>query len=148
MAALLLDRGAKVDARDGDGATPLHNAAIGGHAEVAALLLDRGADKEARDGESEATPLYHAAAWGRNAVVELLLKRGANVNARSKAGVTAGRGRREEWVRGDGGDVEEGRRTVDAVVQVRRELRCSWGCKFKRLRSAATIKRAYGGGTI
>ena len=77
-----------MDARDGDGATPLHNAALSGQRDVAALLLDRGANREARDNENGATPLYHAAAWGRTAMVELLLARGADRNARTRSGVT------------------------------------------------------------
>jgi ankyrin repeat protein len=44
MAALLLDRGADIDARDDSGATPLYNAASWGRRDVVELLLARGAD--------------------------------------------------------------------------------------------------------
>ena len=45
MATLLLDRGANVDAIDGNGgATPLFLAGTRGHTECVRLLLDRGAD--------------------------------------------------------------------------------------------------------
>ena len=45
MATLLLDRGAKVDAIDGNGdATPLYLAGMNGHTECVRLLIDRGAD--------------------------------------------------------------------------------------------------------
>ena len=35
--------------RDGDGATPLHDAALSGRARIIGLLLDKGANREARD---------------------------------------------------------------------------------------------------
>ena len=50
MAALLLDRGAAVDARNDFGHTPLHLAARhNGTPAMVALLLDRGADATLRD---------------------------------------------------------------------------------------------------
>ena len=45
----LLDNGAKVNARNGDGSTALHSAAFMGRPEVVRLLLDRGADADAVD---------------------------------------------------------------------------------------------------
>lgn len=45
----LLDKGAKVDARDKKQRTPLMLAAQHGHAETARLLLSKGADADARD---------------------------------------------------------------------------------------------------
>ncbi|MCY4048119.1 MAG: ankyrin repeat domain-containing protein [Hyphomicrobiales bacterium] len=50
--ALLLDRGANIEARDKSEWTPLHHAADHGKAPaVMELLLDRGADGAARDNE-------------------------------------------------------------------------------------------------
>jgi ankyrin repeat protein len=43
-AALLIDPGPAVDARDANGRTPLHQAAFHGHREIAALLLQSDAD--------------------------------------------------------------------------------------------------------
>lgn len=41
--------------------TPLHRAALSGHAEVARVLIKAGADKDARTGGSVASPLHLAA---------------------------------------------------------------------------------------
>ena len=53
-AALLLDRGARVDARARNGSTPLHKAAFDGGTDVLRLLLSRGADLGARDSYGDA----------------------------------------------------------------------------------------------
>jgi ankyrin repeat protein len=58
-----------------DGATPLHDAALGGYAGVTELLLAHGAEINAV-GASGSTPLYQATAWGRLEVVDLLLRKG------------------------------------------------------------------------
>ena len=79
--------GADVDARNQDGYTPLHWAAMDGHVETAALLLDRGADLEARDAHG-ATPLHGAAACEQPGTAALLLDRGADVDARDERGAT------------------------------------------------------------
>ena len=44
----LLDNGAGVDTRNGDGSTALHSAAFMGRAEIVQLMLERGADPNAR----------------------------------------------------------------------------------------------------
>lgn len=53
----MLDAGFPLDARDRDGATPLHAAALSGSANVVRLLISRGADIEARDTTYHSTPL-------------------------------------------------------------------------------------------
>src|ERR1041385_416722 len=45
-----------VHQRDDSGATALHHAAFGGHADAARLLVKQGADINARDGRFDATP--------------------------------------------------------------------------------------------
>ena len=53
---LLIENGAEVNIKSGDGATPLHSAAFLGRADVAKLLLGNGADIKARNNDG-ATPV-------------------------------------------------------------------------------------------
>lgn len=89
MLGLLLDKGAKIDARDQKGAyTALHCAAGGGNLAVMRQLLERGADIEATEGVWGGTPLHVAAYSGQGEAVEFLLGRGADISARTDAGDT------------------------------------------------------------
>ncbi|MEO5957384.1 MAG: ankyrin repeat domain-containing protein [Nitrospiraceae bacterium] len=56
---LLLNSGARVDARTAFGRTALHEAALYGLPEIAALLISRGADVNAKNPRGE-TPLFYA----------------------------------------------------------------------------------------
>ena len=86
---LLLDKGAQVEARNIDGVTPLHFAAMQGHVEIVRLLCDRGADVEARNINGW-RPLHYAAMNGHISVVkELIEERNAEINARIDGGRTA-----------------------------------------------------------
>ena len=67
--------GADPNARDRDGDTPLHMAAVGGNAETVAALVKAGADPKARDGdgrlpadlaEDNAAVRDHAVFWTLN----------------------------------------------------------------------------------
>ena len=53
---LLVENGAEVDIKSGDGATPLHSAAFFGRTDVAKLLLENGADPQTRNNDG-ATPV-------------------------------------------------------------------------------------------
>ncbi len=78
-----LDAGAEVNARDGSGFTPLHNAA-GWSANPAIIetLVAAGAEVNARDGDGD-TPLHNAARFNDNpAVITALLDAGADAAAR------------------------------------------------------------------
>ena len=57
---LLIENGAEVNIKSGDGATPLHSAAFFGRTDVAKLLLENGANPQARnnDGETPVDVLY------------------------------------------------------------------------------------------
>ena len=87
--ALLLARGAPVDARDEMGATPLMLAAVTGQVANVRLLLDKGADVNAAMGAGF-TPLMMAGMRGNAAIARMLLDRGATVNTPDKiSGATA-----------------------------------------------------------
>jgi ankyrin repeat protein len=81
-----LDAGARLDARDGQGATALMYAVSSNRRETASLLLDRGAHIDARDGFGF-TALMHAVQSAPESV-SLLLARGADANARGHTGLT------------------------------------------------------------
>ncbi len=72
VAALLLDRGADVDAKGVFGATGLHWAAINGHKDTAKFLVAHGADLAIRDAKFDATPEGWAAEGRHDEIRELL----------------------------------------------------------------------------
>jgi ankyrin repeat protein len=75
VAEALASRGARVDARDHEGRTPLH---LARDAETVKLLLRLGADVNARDAAGD-TPLHvHAASQGSLEAVTALIQGGAN----------------------------------------------------------------------
>jgi hypothetical protein len=79
---LLLDKGAPVDGRDRNGATPLLHAALDGNVEIMKLLLEGGAKADVPDND-RSTPLMYAAQYGHLDAVNLLLEKGAAVGARA-----------------------------------------------------------------
>ncbi len=70
-----------VDARDGDGSTPLHYAAFSGDPDLVRFLIDKGAKVESKDAESK-TPLHIAVMNDRREAAAALLERGAAIEAR------------------------------------------------------------------
>ncbi|HVK54144.1 MAG TPA: ankyrin repeat domain-containing protein [Burkholderiales bacterium] len=88
MALLLITHGARIDARDRDGYTPLHWAALGDFEIVVRLLLSKGADANVRS-RYGITPLIQAAVRGHLAVVEALLASGARANESTDEGWSA-----------------------------------------------------------
>ena len=77
---LLLKHKARVDARDAQRRSALHDAAFAGHAEIAAALLAAGADVHARDAQQR-TPWLDAARGARLQVLEKLADAGADRHA-------------------------------------------------------------------
>ena len=86
---MLLDHGAAVDAKDGEGRTPLHWAAgeIEEDAGVIEELLARGAAVNAQDKDGD-TPLHTAVANGHVAVVKTLLNHKADPTIKNAKGET------------------------------------------------------------
>ncbi|KAI1873884.1 uncharacterized protein JN550_003153 [Neoarthrinium moseri] len=91
IASLLLANGARVDAQDRDGRTPLLAMAINPNfksMEMASLLVDHGANLEAKDRIGR-TPLLWAATNRNYDLAQTLLEKGANVSAVNNRGRTA-----------------------------------------------------------
>jgi len=88
----LLDQGADMEARDGNG-TALYAAARGGRLECLRVLLDRGADVQAKDEEGgglqHGTALHAAACQGHHECLRELLQREADMEARDDDNGTA-----------------------------------------------------------
>jgi ankyrin repeat protein len=87
IVTLLVDAGARMDATNRAGLTPMEHAIAGDHVEVTAFFLNAGADLEHR-GRIGTTPLHLAALEGSVQTVGLLLQRGARVNTRTRNGST------------------------------------------------------------
>ncbi len=83
---LLLDQGAKIDARNKRASTPLHWA-MHDEAKVR-FLLDRGAGLNTKQSDGR-TPLYQAASlYNGHSILRLLLEKGADPNLATAAGQT------------------------------------------------------------
>ncbi|KAH9052842.1 ankyrin repeat protein [Lactarius vividus] len=92
VARLLIDHGAKANAENVRGETPLHlvsqyEAYTNGNSDVARLLLNLGVDANARD-KYQATPLHFACYRGLSETALVLLDNGADVNAQNAEGWT------------------------------------------------------------
>jgi ankyrin repeat protein len=85
--AMLLDAGADIDGRDGEGATALHRAAHANAVPVLDLLLARGAQVDLRDPRWHGTPFGWSVATGRAFAAERL----ASVTRDARALVRSGR---------------------------------------------------------
>ncbi|XP_026219847.1 ankyrin repeat and SOCS box protein 15b [Anabas testudineus] len=81
---LLLRHGAKVDARDGHGVTPLGIAAEHGNTEALDILIQHGGEVNAQASNGD-TVLYDASGSGNLDCIKLLLQHGANPNVASYA---------------------------------------------------------------
>lgn len=78
MRILLAKKGIRINAKDKDGATPLHWAAESGNVDIVKILLEKGARVDAVDNKYRATPLHGAAQNGHIYVVKVLLEKYAD----------------------------------------------------------------------
>lgn len=85
---MLVENGADVNAKTGNGGTALLWAVENGNEGMVFLLLEIGADVNAK-ASIEMTALHQASRNGYEKVVQLLLDRGANVRAKTDTGETA-----------------------------------------------------------
>jgi hypothetical protein len=98
------------DARDKDNVTPLHRAAMGGHADGVRVLLKFGADVNALDGMFSAPPLVWAVEGRSNA-------RHHGADHVEVARVLIGAGSAVDWTPPEGAPGPE--RTLEGLVQLR-----------------------------
>ena len=89
LCRLLIEKGAKVDARDFNGRTALMFASTGPFAGTVRYLLASGADPNVVDQGEHFTALMHAAAEGQMEVVGVLLEHGADKSVKDVDGDTA-----------------------------------------------------------
>jgi ankyrin repeat protein/truncated hemoglobin YjbI len=85
---MLIERGARVDARGGAGNTPLHFAASSGNLPLAEVLLAHGAGIDARNDVGE-TALFLAVRKRQVAMIDFLRARGADLAVRNADGKSA-----------------------------------------------------------
>lgn len=83
----IVEAGANLEAKDGNGWTFLHYAARWGHDEKVQVLIEAGAYLEARDNGGW-TPLHYAAFYGFRYVVKILISSGASKEALDSNGRT------------------------------------------------------------
>ena len=86
VAAVLIEAGAAMDARDTFGNTPLHYAAGNDQVGVAALMLDAGADINVRVIQDGLKPLHRAAEGNAPGMIELLVHSGVDIDEKSSSG--------------------------------------------------------------
>jgi ankyrin repeat protein len=75
----LIEKGAKIEARDKEGRTPIMLAAKGGFADAVITLVTNGAEVDAMS-STKRTAIYCAAFGGKTKIVEYLISKGAQVD--------------------------------------------------------------------
>jgi ankyrin repeat protein len=124
-ARILIDAGAELNYRNGDGSTALHTAVVFGNSEIARMLINAGTDLNIQNNDG-ATALHTAAFLGRTDIVEVLLKKGADKSLKNKRGKTA-----YETV---AGPFEEVKAVYDAIATVLKPFGVS--LDYERIKAA------------
>lgn len=89
IADLLIKRGADINAKDSDGATPLFRSISYGDMDMVKFLIANGADVNVHnEGEFGKTPLHEAVFCWCKPMVQLLIDNGANLNSTNDTGET------------------------------------------------------------
>ena len=88
MLKRLVAKGSNVNARTKYGWTPLHDAVLAAHGDLAEILIDNEANVNAPT-DNGVTPLHVAVFRGHEKLVNLLIANGAHVNAKDTEGRTA-----------------------------------------------------------
>jgi ankyrin repeat protein len=83
LAKTAIDSGADIDAKDQNGATPIHYAVRNGQGDTVNLLVENEAQVDAKDKDGE-TPLHSAARGGYTQIAKLLIHKGADIVATNK----------------------------------------------------------------
>lgn len=115
----LLAEGAKIDARDGSGATALLVATHANQVDAARALIEAGADVNAKDGIHD-SPYLYAGARGHLAILKMTLSHGADLKSTNRYGGTALIPAAER------GHVETVRTLIEAGVAVDHVNRLGW----------------------
>jgi hypothetical protein len=86
----LMQSALNVEAKNGRGFTPLHEAIWSGRQEIVKLLLEGGANVNAPINALglDWAPLHEAARFGFNGIIDLLLEKGADINTANTQGRT------------------------------------------------------------
>ena len=82
-----INKGADINAKDSEGKTSLHNAAVVGNLNMVELLIEKGASVNIADSKYNKTALHYAALYGKESIVNALLEaKGIDVNAKDDRG--------------------------------------------------------------
>ena len=115
----LLERGAQIDSRDGQGRTALLIAMHGNHVDAARVLIDAGADVNAKDAIQD-SPYLYAGARGHLDILRMTLAHGADLRSTNRYRGTALIPAAER------GHVDTVRTLIDAGVDVDHVNRLGW----------------------